>query len=422
MQQFDGEIACAQQLDADDPLAGYRQGFHLPKHGEQEGLYFCGNSLGLQPKRTADYVQAELDDWAALGVEGHTQARHPWLPYHEFVTDGLAHVVGALPQEVVAMNGLTVNLHLLMVSFYRPTARRFKIMIEQGAFPSDYYAVGSQLRYHGFEVEEGLIELKPRAGEHSLRDEDILHEIEQQGDAIALILLGGVNYLSGQAFDMEAITRAGHAQGAIVGFDLAHAAGNLLLQLHDWQVDFAAWCCYKYLNAGPGGIAGVFVHEKHLAQQDIPRFAGWWGHDKQTRFSMPDQYSPISTVEAWQLSNPPILQLAALRASLEDFVQAGMLALRKKSEQLTAYLFHLLQTQIGDGISIITPCESARRGSQLSLVFDQRLSSPQQALLDAGVFCDFREPNVIRVAPTALYNSYRDVYHLVQILKANYRS
>jgi kynureninase len=408
--------------DATDPLGRFRSMFEIPVFGgDGECIYFTGNSLGLMPKRTREYVNAELDDWARLGVEGHVHARHPWLPYHEFVAGSLARVVGAKPIEVVAMNSLTVNLHLLMVSFYRPTAERYKIVIEKGAFPSDQYAVASQIKFHlnanSQSHEDALIELTPRDGEATLRTEDILETIDREGDSIALIMLGGVNYYTGQAFDMAAITDAGHRKGCIVGFDLAHAAGNLELQLHDWDVDFAAWCSYKYLNAGPGGIAGIFVHERHARSFDLPRFAGWWGHDKETRFLMGPDFVPLAGAEGWQLSNPPIFQLAALRASLEIFDEATLPALRGKSEKLTGYLESLLKQIDTDRISIITPSDPAQRGCQLSIRVRDADKDLFDAISERGVVADWREPDVIRVAPVPLYNTFSDVYRFYEVLR-----
>ncbi|MFL6467811.1 MAG: kynureninase, partial [Pyrinomonadaceae bacterium] len=337
-EKYDSSLSFSRGADEADPLRKFRELFHFPKPSNKlDSVYLTGNSLGLMPKTTRTYVDQELDDWARLAVDAHLQAKHPWLPYHEFVTEAMARVVGSQPIETVMMNSLTVNLHLLMVSFYRPTRERFKIIIEKGAFPSDHYAVESQLKFHGF-AGEGLIELEPREGETTLRTEDIVDAIEQEGNSVALILLGGVNYYTGQAFDMKAITAAGHKKGCVVGFDCAHAAGNLELKLHDWGVDFAAWCSYKYLNAGPGAIAGIFVHERHSRSFDLPRFAGWWGHDKATRFLMGPEFKPLDGAEGWQISNPPILQLAALRASLEIFDAATMPALRAKSKKLTGCL------------------------------------------------------------------------------------
>jgi kynureninase len=410
-------ISFARAADAADPLASFRDRFHIPRHGDSEAVYFTGNSLGLMPKTVRSYVEQELKDWQSLGVEGHLHAKNPWLPYHEFLTDQMAGVVGAMPVETVVMNSLTVNLHLLMVSFYRPTHKRRKIVIEKGSFPSDQYAVESHIRFHGYDPAEDLIELAPSPGESALRTTDIADTIEREGPSIALILMGGVNYYTGQAFDMREITRAGHDAGAVVGFDLAHAAGNLELHLHDWDVDFAAWCSYKYLNGGPGSVAGAFIHERHAYCPDIPRLAGWWGHDKETRFLMGPEFKPMRGAEGWQVSNPPILQMAALRASLEIFDEAGMGALRAKSEKLTLYLEQLLLQIEDERISVITPSDPASRGCQLSI----RVRSADKNLFDAitqrGVFADWREPDVIRVAPVPLYNSFTDVFRFVEVLR-----
>jgi kynureninase len=358
----------AHELDEKDPLKGLRDRYLFPKGPDgKDAVYLCGNSLGLQPKKAREYVVSELEDWEKLAVEAHIHGRHPWLPYHELLTQPLARLVGAKPEEVVAMNSLTVNLHLLMISFYRPTKERFKILVETGAFPSDQYAVKSQAAYHGFDPSSAILELKPRKGEQVLRTEDILAEIDREGDRIALVMLGGVNYLTGQAFAMREIAEAARKKGCKVGFDLAHAAGNLELKLHDWGPDFAAWCSYKYLNAGPGGIAGAFVHERHARDERIPRFAGWWGHDKKTRFQMGPDFHPIAGAEGWQLSNPPIFQLASLRASMELFDEATMPKLRKKSEALTGYLETEL-SQVRKGfVEFITPASAQDRGCQLSL-------------------------------------------------------
>jgi kynureninase len=415
--QAAASAAFAAEMDTNDPLKSSRDKFFLPQTPQgTDAIYFTGNSLGLQPKKVRENIEQELKDWEVLAVDGHLRAKNPWLPYHEFVAAPLARLVGAKPVEVVAMNGLTVNLHLLLVSFYRPTRERYKIIIEKGAFPSDQYAVESHLKFHGYD--DALIELSPRADESILRTDDIVETIDREGDKVALIMLGGVNYYTGQAFDMKAITEAGHRKGCIVGFDCAHAAGNLNLELHDWDVDFAAWCSYKYLNAGPGGIAGIFVHERHARSFDLPRFAGWWGHDKETRFLMGPDFRPLEGAEGWQLSNPPILQLAALRASLEIFDEVGMKDLRDKSVKLTAYLEALI-TGIGDQrFSVITPRDPAQRGCQLSI----RVKSADRGLFDAiisqGVFADWREPDVMRVAPVPLYNSYNDVWRFYEILRS----
>lgn len=416
----------AQGLDEHDSLKHFRDKFFIPKQSNgDEVLYFTGNSLGLQPKTTRNYIEQELKDWENLGVEGHFHAKNPWMPYHEFLTNSMANIVGAKPSEVVVMNSLTVNLHLLMVSFYRPDAKRNKIIIEADAFPSDKYAVKSQIAFHEnspkSEIQspksDRLIELKPRENETTLRTEDILQIIEENRDSIALIMLGGVNYYTGQAFDMQRITEAGRKVGAVVGFDLAHAAGNLELNLHDWNVDFAAWCSYKYLNSGPGGIAGIFVHERHSENFELPRFAGWWGHDKETRFLMGDEFIPIKGAEGWQLSNPPIFQMASLRASLEIFEEAEMKNLCAKSENLTAYMEFLLNEINDERIEIITPSNPNERGCQLSIRVKNSDKSLFKVLMDKGVIADWREPDVIRVAPVPLYNSFMDVWKFVEILK-----
>ena len=404
----------ALSLDAKDELRKYRDKFHIPlqKNGE-EHIYMCGNSLGLQPKRTKEFLNQELEDWATFGVEGHFHAKNPWMPYHEFLTESYAKIVGAKPTEVVAMNTLTVNLHLMMVSFYQPTEKRHKIIIEGDAFPSDIYAVESQIKHHGLSPATSLIKLRPRDGESAIRTEDIQTIIESEGDEISLIMLGGVNYYTGQVFDFENITKLGHAKGINVGFDLAHAAGNIKLELHKWGVDFAVWCSYKYLNSGPGSVAAAFVHEKHHAT-NLNRFAGWWGHNKEDRFKMPDSFNPIQSAEGWQLSNPPILSLAAIRASLSIFDEVGMDKLVSKSKELTNFLLFLLDSIETDRIEIITPEE---RGCQLSI----RVKNGNKILFDAitekGVVADWREPDVIRVAPIPLYNSYQDVFNFYSILK-----
>ncbi len=408
----------ARELDAADPLKKYREQFHIPKKPNgDDAIYFSGNSLGLQPKTVREYVEQELEDWAKLGVRGHLSARKPWIPYHEFLAEQTARLVGAKPIEVVVMNSLTVNLHLMMVSFYRPTPQRHKIVIEANAFPSDQYAVQSQIKFHQRDPKTSLVELRPRKGESTLRTDDIEAFIESEGDSVALILLGGVNYYSGQAFEMERIANAGHKKGCIVGFDLAHAAGNIVMSLHDWDVDFAVWCSYKYLNAGPGAIAGCFVHERHARRFDLPRFAGWWGQNKETRFLMPFEFDAMPGAEGWQLSNPPILQLAALRASMDIFDEVGMNALREKSERLTGYLEFLLNQNHDENISIITPSDPQQRGCQLSIRVKKNGKQLHDRLNAAGIFCDWREPDVIRAAPVPLYNTFAEVYNFVQIFK-----
>jgi len=404
----------ASELDAKDELRNYRSEFHIPlqKNGE-EYIYMCGNSLGLQPKRTKEYLNQELEDWATFGVEGHFHAKNPWMPYHEFLTESYAKIVGAKKSEVVAMNTLTVNLHLMMVSFYRPTKDRYKIIIEADAFPSDIYAVESQIKHHGYSVNDSLIKLTPRDGESAIRTEDIAEIIDREGNEIALIMLGGVNYYTGQVFDFEKITKSAQDKGIIVGFDLAHAAGNIKLDLHNWGVDFAVWCSYKYLNSGPGSVAAAFVHEKHHAT-NLNRFAGWWGHNKEDRFKMPDSFNPIQSAEGWQLSNPPILSLAAIRASLSIFDEVGMDKLVAKSKELTNYLLYLLNTIDTDRIEIITPEE---RGCQLSIRVKNGNKTLFDVITEKGVVADWREPDVIRVAPIPLYNSFQDVFNFYVILK-----
>jgi kynureninase len=412
---FDASADFAAQMDARDQMASFRQQFFIPPGPDgNDSVYLCGHSLGLQPTRAREYIEQELEDWAGLGVEAHFKGRHPWMPYHRFLTGNMAKVVGAKPVEVVVMNSLTANLHLMMVSFYRPTRGRHKIIMEAGPFPSDRYAIESQIRFHGFDPAESLLELKPRPEENTIRHEDIESLLEREGSRIALVLLGGVNYATGQAFDMEAITRAGHAQGCVVGFDLAHAAGNLPLRLHDWGADFAVWCNYKYLNGGPGCVGGCFVHERHAGDFDLPRFAGWWGHDEQSRFRMGPDFHPMRGAEGWQLSNPSIMSMAPLRASLEIFAGAGMLRLREKSVSLTGYLQFLLDQRASDRFEVITPSQVEQRGAQLSLRIRENGRAVLDGLMAEGIICDWREPDVLRVAPVPLYNTYRDVYQFTE--------
>jgi kynureninase len=411
---FDVSAEYAAEMDRKDPLAKFRERFYFPEAPDgSECVYLVGHSLGLQPKNTREYVEQELKDWERLGVEGHFVAKNPWMPYHRSLTEQTARIVGAKPSEVVVMNSLTVNLHLMMVSFYRPTKQRHKILVEGHAFPSDQYAVKSQIAFRGLDPKDSLNELKPRSGESVMRDEDILALIEREGDSIALIMLGGVNYASGQAFDIAAITKAGHAKGCVVGFDLAHAAGNLFLKLHEWGPDFAVWCNYKYLNGGPGCIGGCFVHERHANAKELPRFAGWWGHDEKTRFLMGPDFEPMSGADGWQLSNPSILSMCALRASLDIFDEAGIGGLRAKSVSLTGYLEFLLNQHRSQKFSIITPREPRRRGAQLSLRIAKDGRAVQERLAAEGVQTDWREPDIIRVAAVPLYNSYMDVHKFV---------
>jgi len=404
----------ALELDKNDPLLSYQEKFYFPlqENGEKH-IYLCGNSLGLQSKNTESFVIQELDDWKKLGVEGHFHARKPWLPYHEFLSESYSKIIGSKESEVVAMNTLSVNLHLMLVSFYRPDTLRNKIIIEGDAFPSDIYAVESHIRHHGLDPSESLIKLRPRQGEVTIRLEDVKSVIQQNADSVSLIMLGGVNYYTGQVFKMKEITEEAHKHNILVGFDLAHAVGNIPLSLHDWNVDFAVWCSYKYLNSGPGSVAGVFIHEKHHSQ-DLERFAGWWGHDKESRFKMPDEFVPIKTAEGWQLSNPPILSLAAVRAALSIFDEVGMSSLVTKSKKLTSYLLFLLNQISTDRINIITP---EQRGCQISISVKNGNKDLFDEITKKGVIADWREPDVIRVAPVPLYNSFLDVYNFYKVLE-----
>lgn len=418
---YRAEESFARELDAQDALADCRGLFEFPaalrRPDGSECAYLCGNSLGLMPKAARAMVDQEMDDWARFAVEAHMMANHPWISYHELFRDIGARLVGAVPGEVVMMNSLTVNLHLMLVSFYRPRDGRKKILIEDSAFPSDSYALESQLRFHGLDPAHSLIRLKPREGERALRTEDILAAIEREGKSVALVLLGGVNYVTGQLFDMPRIADAAHAAGCVCGFDLAHAAGNVEMFLHDWNVDFAVWCSYKYLNAGPGAVAGCFVHEKHFwrhAADATPRLEGWWGHDPATRFHMSSHFTPAKGADAWQVSNPPILSMAPLLASLRIFDSVGMGDLRLKSIRLTGYLEFLLEKRLGDRVSIITPKRQEERGCQLSVVLRNVGREILDGLRREGVICDFREPNVVRMAPAPLYNTFHDVWRAVE--------
>tara|TARA_R110002073_G_scaffold53840_4_gene138818 strand:+ start:30782 stop:32044 length:1263 start_codon:yes stop_codon:yes gene_type:complete len=412
-------LTYAKQLDQEDTISYLRQEFHIPKDKNgNEWIYFTGNSLGLQPKTTQKYIQQELDDWANYGVEGHFEAKNPWMPYHEFLTEAMANIVGAKPIEVVVMNTLTTNLHMLMVSFYQPTKKKYKIVIESDAFPSDRYAVQSQLKFHGFDADEALVEWKPRAGEELLRMEDLETILEEQGDEIALLMIGGVNYYTGQYLDIKKIAELGHAKDCMVGIDLAHGAGNIQPNLHESGVDFAAWCTYKYLNSGPGSLAGLFVHEKHANNRDLPRFAGWWNHNKETRFNMRQPFDVIPGAEGWQLSNPPILSMAAIKASLDMFAEVGMDSLREKSEKLTGYFEYLINEIDSEAIKIITPSNPKERGCQLSVQVKSADKNLHKKLTENNIITDWREPDVIRCAPVPLYNSFEDVYRMVEVLKS----
>ena len=408
----------AKFMDQNDPIRSYRKKFYFPKHkGGEQAVYLCGNSLGLQPENAEKAIIEYLESWRVLGVKGHFEGNRPYTTYHEELGEKMARLVGALNEEVVVMNSLTVNLHLMMVSFYRPSSKRYKILIEKDAFPSDQYAVKSQLEFHGFEVEEGLLELEPRPGETLLRTQDILDFIDKNGDEIALIMLGGINYYTGQAYQMKEICKKGKEKGCMVGFDLAHAAGNLDVRLHEWNVDFAVWCTYKYLNAGPGSIAACFVHQKHLHSQDLKRFTGWWGHDKNTRFLMDDTFVPIPTAEGWQMSNACIVSMASLRASLELFDEVGIGKLVKKSHLLTGFLEFLIGCLDQKEIEIITPAQADQRGAQLSIRVGQRGRALFERISELGVIADWREPDVIRIAPAPMYNSFEDVYDFVHLLQ-----
>lgn len=419
--EYQNSQSFAEQCDANDPLAAYRERFNFPTYTEKPVIYFTGNSLGLQPKAAVEKMKEELDDWAEFGVEGHFMSRRPWYAYHEFFSEMASKVVGANPEEVVMMNTLTTNLHLMMVSFYRPEGKRTKIICEGKAFPSDLYALESQVRFHKLDPDEHIVELHPREGEHIIREEDVLHTIREVGDELALVMIGGVNYYTGQVFDMPNITKAGHEVGALVGFDLAHGAGNIELSLHDWGVDFAVWCSYKYLNSGPGSVSGVFVHEKHLSDPTIPRFAGWWGYDKKTRFQMRKGFIPIPTAEAWQLSNAPVFSMAPHLASLEIFNEVGMAKLNEKSRKLTGYMEFIINDissrQSDSNFEIITPSDPKRRGCQLSILAHGYGRPLFDYLTKEGVVADWREPNVIRIAPVPLYNSFMDVYRFGQALE-----
>lgn len=415
---YQNSLEFAKKCDLEDPLSGFRQEFHIPTDDQgKELIYFCGNSLGLQPKRTSEYVSQELDDWAKLGVVGHIKAKHPWMPYHEFLNEKMARIVGAKPSEVVIMNTLTTNLHLMMVSFYRPTATRYKIIIESDAFPSDKYAVESQLDFHGVDPSDGLILWSPPEGQELCRVEDLESILEQQGESVALVLIGSTNYYSGQSFPLKRIASLGHKFGALVGFDLAHGAGNIQPELHESGADFAVWCTYKYLNSGPGSLAGCFVHEKHGHNKKLKRFAGWWGHNKETRFNMRKEFDALPGAEGWQLSNPPILSMAAIRASLDVFDEAGFDNIRTKAIKLTGYLEFLINELANPRINIITPSDPKERGCQLSIQLKDADKTLHAKLMEQGVISDWREPDVIRVAPAPLYNSYQDVHAFTERLK-----
>ena len=415
---FESSLSFAKKMDKQDPLSEFREKFIFPDFHKNKVIYFTGNSLGLQPVTTRQILMEELDDWAKFGVEGHFMSRRPWYSYHEQLTELSAYVVGAKPIETVVTHSLTTNIHLLLVSFYQPAGNRTKIICEKKAFPSDQYALMSQLEFHGYDREH-LIEVGPRDGEETIRHEDILKAINDNEDELALVFIGGVNYYTGQFFDLKEITKAGHSAGAIVGFDLAHAAGNVNLSLHEWKIDFATWCSYKYLNSSPGGVSGIYVHERHAENKELKRFAGWWGHDKEQRFSMEDKFVPIKGAEGWQLSNAPVLGMAAHLASLKIFKEAGMERIGSKRDLLTAYLEYLIlkvSSENGNFLKIITPSSIFERGSQLSLVLEKDGKKKFDLLTEQGIIADWREPNVIRVAPAPLYNSFEDCWHFAEVL------
>ena len=410
----------AAELDRDDPLAGYRERFHIPRSADGgEVAYLCGNSLGLAPRNAREYVDRELLAWQERGVGGHFKHDRPWVSFHELFTGPLCRVVGGRPHEVVAMNTLTVNLHLMLTSFYRPQPGRFRVLVGHAGFPSDRYAIRSQIALHGFAPDDALVVASPRPGEHTLRTDDVIGLIERQRSELTLVLMDGVNYYTGELIDIPAITDAAHRYGVLAGFDLAHAAGNVPLALHDWGVDFAAWCSYKYLNGGPGCVAGCFVHERHgLRDDSVPRLAGWWGHDKASRFAMGPDFVPIPGVEGWQLSNPPLFSLAALLASLELFSEVGMDRLRAKSEALTGFLDRALRERFPGRVEILTPADPARRGGQLSIRVKREARETFAALLARGVVCDWREPDVIRLAPVPFYNRFADAQRCLDVFEA----
>jgi len=418
--KFENSLEFAQRLDKEDELANYRNEFIFPKIKGKDAIYFVGNSLGLQPRSAKKYVDDIMQDWAELGVEGHFKAEKPWWDYHEKFAEKLAKVVGVNPSEVTVMNTLTVNLHLLMVSFYRPEGKRYKIICEEKAFPSDQYMISSQVRFHGFDPEDAIVEIKKRDGEHNFRTEDILSKIDEVGEECALVLIGGVNYYTGQVMDMDTITKAGHRVGAFVGWDLAHAAGNIELKLSEWNVDFAAWCSYKYMNSGPGNASGCFINKKYHNKKDIPRFEGWWGHNKERRFLMEPEFQPESNADAWQISNAPVLALAPYLASLEMFAEVGMNSLLKKRDKIVAYLefvLHEIDKDVDSTFEIITPSAQKERGTQLSVFLHGEGKEIFNYLMENGVMLDWREPNVIRLAPAPFYCSYEDIYRFGQILK-----
>ena len=419
---FENTLAFAQALDKKDVLRSFRDKFYIPIINGKESIYFTGNSLGLQPKTTQELILNELEDWASFGVEGHHHARNPWIRYHEWFPEYLIEILGAKPQEIVVMNQLTVNLHLLMTTFYRPDKKRFKIICEAKAFPSDQYAIHSQVLLHGLNPAAAIVEISPAEGEHTIKHQEIIRAIKDNADELALVLIGGVNYYSGQVFNMRDISKAAHEAGAYCGFDLAHAVGNIPLSLHDWEADFACWCSYKYLNSGPGGVAGIFIHEKHHQNKSLHRLAGWWGHNKTSRFEMGKDFDPIPTAEGWQLSNTPVISMAAHKASLEIFAEADMKYIFAKGISLSNYLLFIID-EINKAaqekfIEIITPRGDEEKGCQVSMLVQKNGKAIFNELKRQGVIADWREPNVIRVAPVPLYNSFEDIYRFGEIIRS----
>lgn len=415
--KFEASLAFAQLKDKEDRLSAFKQQFHFPQTDAKDAIYFCGNSLGSQAKTVQEAVQQELDDWKNHGIAGFLTAKNPWMYYQEYFKKPLSKIVGCREDEVTVMNSLTVNLHLLMLTFYRPTASRFKIIMEAGAFPSDQYCVETQVKHYGFDPADTVIEIAAREGENTIRNEDITATIEENADSLALVMLGGINYYTGQLFDIKSITEATHKAGAIAAFDLAHAVGNVLLELHNWNVDFAVWCSYKYLNGGPGAAGGLYVHEKYATDPSTPRFAGWWGNDEKARFKMKKGFIAKPDASGWNISTAQILNMASLKASLEIFEEAGFENIILKSKELTAYLEFLLKQLPNLNFEIITPADAESRGAQLSLFFKENGKEIHTKMIDSGIVVDYREPGVIRVAPAPLYCSFEDVYRFFQILK-----
>ncbi len=418
---FENTLEFAQKLDEDDPLKKFRDKFYIPILHGKESIYLCGNSLGLQPKTTQDMVLNELEDWANFGKDARMHGRKPWIMFHDLLPKRLAPIVGGMPEEIVVMNQLTANLHLMLASFYRPTENRYKIIYEEKAFTSDIYALKSQVELSGFKAEDALVKINCREGEHTIRQEDILSEIKKCGNSLALVLIGGVNYQTGQVFDMKSITKVAHNVGAKCGFDLAHAIGNIELKLHDWEVDFAVWCSYKYLNSGPGGVGGAFIHQKHITDTSLFRLAGWWGNNKDSRFKMLENFEPAPTAEGWQLSAPSILCLAAHEAALEIFFQANFKRVLEKSAKLSAWLFFVVNDAITNsskkGAEIITPQNPAEHGSQLSLILKENATHFSDILRKNSIMADFQESGIFRITPVPLYNTYEDVFVFGQVLK-----